>query len=206
MTKFKEICFALAESIALDDNEIANKLHARTANSVSPKEKSIIRGYASGSAVLNKSLMSGSKLGERAQLVHDTIKKHAKPAGMEVHLYSGTGPTDFSALAKKSKDGILHSPAHISASHDKHVADEFAFHGDRTKGKHMIKIHVQPHDKILHISKLSQFPEEKETIIPAGTKLKYSHTEDGHIGDKHLAAGKPIKIHHFTIHSQEDSK
>lgn len=154
---------------------------------------------------LNRNLAKGASLSHEEEKMHHAIIHNVKPAGSEVHLYSGSRH-DFSKMAKNSKDHILHSPAHISATHDKQTAYEFAYNGmvrnkdpssDEKIPLHINHIHVHPDDKILHASGMSKIPEEHESIIPAGTKLKYHHTTN------HTVSKNKIHVHHFTIHSQD---
>lgn len=148
------------------------------------------------SAPLNKHLIRYGKPSPEHEHIHQTIMEKSAPSGHEVHLYSGTG-TDFGHLAEQSKSRILHSHAHISATHDPQVARKFASNSDNMHKMHIVHIHVKPHDKILHVSHHSEEPSEYETIIPAGTKLKY------HGSTNHEKSGsRQITEHHFTIHSQ----
>lgn len=168
---------------------ISHMLHNATASDLSSEASTHIRDYTDDSRELNERLIKGFHPLNQID-VHNTIVKHAKPSGHEVVLHSGTKSIDFSKLAKQSKDGILHSPAHISATHSISVANNFA-RADGESKKQMIHIHVKPTDKILHVSHHSSFGmDEHETIIPAGTKLKYLHSSDE-------------SNHHFEIHSQE---
>ena len=121
---------------------------------------------------------------------HHTIMKHAKPLGKKITLYHGTDH-DFGKAAKDSKGGIIHSPAHLSTSHDHKVSKDF--------GKHVVAIHAGKNDKAVHLDGKGGHDQshEKETVVPAGTKLKHikSHkTSDGYT------------VHHFKIHSHEDHK
>ena len=122
--------------------------------------------------------------------VHHTIHKHAKPLGKKITLYHGSHH-DFGSAAKKSKDGVIHSPAHMSTSHDHKSATEFG-------SGHVVVIHAHKKTKAVHIDgkgSKSAGSSEKETVLPAGTKLKHvkSHkTTDG------------FNVHHFKVHSQDD--
>lgn len=123
--------------------------------------------------------------------VHHTILKHSKPLGKKITLYHGSHH-DFGAAAKKSKDGVVHSPAHMSTSHDHKSATEFG-------SGHVVVIHAHKKTKAVHIDgkgSKSAGSSEKETVLPAGTKLKHvkSHkTKDG------------FNVHHFKVHSQHDN-
>ena len=122
--------------------------------------------------------------------VHHTILKHAKPLGKKITLYHGSDH-DFGKAAKSAKKGIIHSPAHISTSHDHNVSKGF--------GEHIVAIHASAKDKAVYLDgqNSSKRKAEKETVIPAGTKLKHikSHkTSDGYT------------VHHFKIHHQEEHK
>mgnify|MGYP001079217026 CR=1 FL=1 len=122
--------------------------------------------------------------------VHHTINKHSKPLGKKITLYHGSHH-DFGAAAKNSKDGIVHNPAHMSTSHDHKSSKRFG-------SGHMVVIHADRNTKAVHIDgkgSASAGSGEKETVLPAGTKLKHikSHkTSDGY------------NVHHFKVHSQED--
>ena len=123
--------------------------------------------------------------------VHHTIMKHAKPLGKKMTLYHGS-THDFGAAAKKNK-GILHSPAHLSTSHDHKVASEFA---GQSGGRHIVAIHAKKKDKAVYLDGKTKNKGENETVVPAGTKLKHikSHkTSDGHT------------VHHFEVHDQSDT-
>jgi len=120
--------------------------------------------------------------------VHHTILKHAKPLGKKITLYHGSDH-DFGEAAKSAKKGIIHSPAHISTSHDHNVSKGF--------GGHIVAIHASAKDKGVYLDghNSSKRKAEKETVIPSGTKLKHikSHkTSDGYT------------VHHFKIHHQEE--
>lgn len=159
------------------------------ASSVSGKiTKKLIENHKNG-----KAPTEGMSKGEKN--IHETISSLAsKPIGKEVHLYSGVG-FNPSELANKSKDKVIHSPAHISATHEAEIARSFTENHDE---KHIMHIHMKPHDKGFHVGSHSENDHEHETIIPAGTKLKYHNTTQ-HVDDD----GNTHNVHHFTIHSQE---
>ena len=199
------------------DDSLSSKLHKATANDLDDESKKRIKRYTgtskdgdhTGSYSLNKKLSKGGKPRGDDLKMHRAIVDHAKPSGHEFHTFSGTS-RDFSEIAKNSKDGIIHSPAHISVTHSPEVAKDFADQKYFAKDKgvdvdsrrHLIHIHVKPHDKILHVSRHSEHSSEHETIIPAGTKLKYHHSSD-HEGGGSGRFKKTYRVHHFTIHSQE---
>jgi hypothetical protein len=145
---------------------------------------------------LNKDLIEH---GEPKRLIdkrmHEAIMNNASPAKREFHLYSGT-KVDFGKLAKQSNDGILYSPAHISASSALDVAENH-IRKIHDNIHHIVHIHVQKGDPYLHISHLSRYEDEHETVIPSGTKLKYSHSEKR----KRQTREGPMNfhMHHFTI-------
>lgn len=152
-----------------------------------------------GSTSLNYKLVHNHKLDSHEQAMHNAIKNHATPSGHEFHTFSGSS-RDFEHLAKHTKDNIFHAPVHTSTSHDIETAKEFA-HGKaesrEIEQRHLMHIHVKPHDKVLHVASESDHPEEHETIIPSGTKLKYHNSSHETIDNR------KFKVHHFSIHSQE---
>jgi hypothetical protein len=189
--------------------DLAQKLHDSTASELNDHEKDLVKRYTrqtsngnTGSLFLNKNLVKGvplEKLVKRDQETHKMIMEHSKPSGHEVHLFSGTS-RNFENLNKHTKDNIFHFPAHTSLTHHRAVAADFAIDKAMTNNlddAHIMHVHVKPHDKILHVSRVSDMPSEYETILPAGTKLKY------HGSSEHEYNNDNYKVHHFTIHSQE---
>lgn len=185
-------------------------LHLHKLNNISDTDKKYLHDYTRGgdagqfkfSKHLNNALIKNKPMKPFLLKIHNAIKNNAVKSDNEYTLYSGT-KTDFGKLGEQSKDGILYSPAHISATHDLYSAHQFAFNHntdvfDSKKSRHIISVEIKPNDKILHVSRYSDIPEEHETIIPSGTKLKYSHSEDFKDDNNNK-----IKMHHFTIHSQE---
>ena len=151
---------------------------------------------------LNKKLHLGESLSDTHLMTHNAIMKLVKPMDMELHVYSGV-QKDLGELARQSKDHILDHPGHMSVSHNPAVARDFAVRANTgnsmnwTDHAHIAHIHMKPENKGLHVGYISRYPDEYETIIPAGTKLKYSHSTEHKSG-----LYKNIHVHHFTIHSQ----
>ncbi len=131
--------------------------------------------------------------------MHHTIMKHSKPLGKKITLYHGT-QHDFGAAAKKSSKGIVHSPAHLSTSHDHKVASDFAGHESSTFDRHVVAIHANKKDKAVYIDGKTKKGKigsgENESVIPAGTKLK-------HIKSHKTSCGHTL--HHFKIHDQSET-
>jgi len=140
---------------------------------------------------LNRSLASGTEIHPHDKEMHDAIMKHAKPSDHHYSVYSGTNID----AAKVHKAGEVHaSKANISASHDVSMAIDHANKNKKGDVAHINHIEVKPHDKVLFMGRVSKHPMEHETVIPHGTKLKYTHTT--HHSDHE---GNPIDIHHHTI-------
>lgn len=202
--------------IDLHVDKISEKLHS-TQQAPTRSQKKHIFAYTWGegskdnsiSHELNNHLIDNHKnnrpsthgMPSDIKSTHTAISKLTnQPLGHHIHLYSGVGFNPQEA-AEKSKNSILHLPAHISATHDVRIAKTFAeinhdMYSD--SGLHIIHIEAKPADKGYHIGKHSNLHVENETIIPAGTKLKYSHSTTHHDG-----ADNQFHVHHFTIHSQE---
>lgn len=191
-----------------------------------PEEHSHIKAFTTYSGILNKKLIKNHqenkpdhhelshssdpkiKWNTHERSIHEHIKKlGSKPIGKELHVYSGVG-FDPAKAAKASKNNVLHSPAHISTSHDIEIAHEFTReHNTKDdQGKrvdHIMHIHLKATDSGYHIGKKASAPnrDQNETVLPAGTKLKYSHTthhDNGYSDSNHYAA-----VHHFTVHNQD---
>jgi hypothetical protein len=192
------------------DDAVTNILRSKM--NINDEDKKLLKKYTthnvskniSGSLSLNKRLIEGKKLASNQQKMHDAINNNQVPLDNDIHLYSGTSH-DFGKMAKESKDGILVSPAHLSTSHKKNVAIKHLKYVIRDNNWHMIHIHAKPGNKIVHISSVSAFPEEGETIIPSGTKLKYSHSTNHNflIKNKNGNYNQKYQVHHFTIDSQD---
>jgi hypothetical protein len=181
---FKESKLSRFLKIVKIDHKLKN-------NSLSKDDKNIMKNYIKDSSDLNDSLINGHELNDKEKEIHNTILKHSKPLGQKVHLYSGTSK-DFGKMARASKDGIIVSPAHISTTHSFNIAKRFAGMDNenyKENNKHMIHIHTKPTDKGFYVNNFA----EHETILPAGTKLKYSHSTI------HKFKNKNYKIHHFSI-------
>jgi len=158
----------------------------------------------------------------------DHLKTAAKPLGHRVHLYSGVHPSFVKAIkhAEKHTDGVVHSPAHISTTHDVHTAAGFAVHSghDSTQffplnkntdnenvgktTKHMIHVHAEASNKGIHMSGVegNKHAAEAETVLPPGTQLKYSHTTHHYhtvIDSNGDHDHHRIDVHHCTIHKQD---
>jgi len=160
------------------------------------------------------------------------LKTAAKPLGREVHLYSGVHPSFVQAIkhAEKHVDGVVHSPAHISTTHDVHTAAGFAIHSGHENEhvrplnknpdnsntqyvgkttKHMIHVHAKASDKGIHMSGVegNKHAAEAETVLPPATRLKYSHTTHHYHTMPDQGDGDEdhhrIDVHHCTIHKQE---
>lgn len=199
--------------LSKEEHEAITKKLSAHFKDIGKEDKEHIHKYTSGyssrggspiSRDLNKNLKGGKDLTDEQHKIHSAILNNAKPSKHEVHLYSGVrAKKDIDKLLSDTKKGkpIL-SKSHISASHDPKIGYSFTRKGYLGSTGHMIHIHVKPKDKILHVSHLAETPTERETILPAGTKLKYSHT-DTHIGqhpDNPARADEPFHVHHFTVH------
>ena len=134
--------------------------------------------------------------------------RNVKPAKHKVHLFSGDH-RNFEDLAKESKDNILHLPAHTSMTHDWGTAKSFALaKRDSSKRYNIMHIAIAPRDKLIHVAHISHSDHEYESILPAGTNIKYHGTT--HLEIEHATPYENngimhsiIKLHHFTVHSQE---
>jgi hypothetical protein len=194
---------------------ISDKLHSAQKVKPNATQKRHLLHYTGGSYAneengsynINKKLIDNHKNGHEPttgmkgmdKRVHETIAHLSNhPLGHDVHLYSGVGFNPKKA-AQKSKNSIIHLPAHISTSHSTDIASDFA---SQKTGHHIIHIDAKAHHKGYHIGKYSDMDHEHETVIPAGTKLKYSHTTNHSTGNRFTGRVK-LQVHHFTIHSQD---
>ena len=185
------------------------------------KQKEHIENYTDDSDIasyhVNHALIDAHKNGtdpeedmiDEHKEVHRTVSRLASnPLGHKTELYSGVG-FDPKKLLGGSAGSTLHLPAHTSTTHSPLVALQ---HGIRTRprtgpmgmGKtaHMIKITTTPTTKGFHVGDLSSHKNEQETVLPAGTTLKYSHTTMHNVQENPQFPVK-VRLHHFTVQSQK---
>lgn len=154
-------------------------------------ESNSIDKYTSYSRNLNKGLLR-KQISKTAKKTRDRLNKIISkyPLKHELHSYSGVS---FDPR-KHVKKGIMHSPAFMSATHDKYVAHSYAEDYTKKSGNmHIIHFHLKKGDKALHVNKYSHFPEEHETLI-APSKLKYHGTDSYKLHDDNS-----VHIHHMSI-------
>lgn len=160
-----------------------------------------LREYTCGSASLNQSHVDRHLYGTSLDASHEAQTKALLSAsthtvGHEHHLYSGVKNWHPQEAANSSKEGVVSLPAFTSTSTSKSKARSFASRHSSDDKKHILKIHMKPEDRAIHLGSKSSYGQEHESILPAGTKLKYSHTED----DPNDSSS--TMLHHFTVHDQ----
>ena len=185
-------------------NEISKKLHST--NKFSANHEDAIKGYTNdsaggepGSQTVNKPLISGKFSNKTHQ---KNVEDHAKQIDKaidknriqhDVHVYSGTS---FDPAKHMDEKGRLHSPAYISATHSRPVAAGYAQSGGEGYNmRHIIHIHLKKGDPATHVSRVSDFTGEHETIIKRGTTLQHhGHEDHGDSDAEHW-----YRIHHMSI-------
>lgn len=168
--------------------EVEDKLHSATIAQADPTDRRNIREYTYDSSRINHPLLhSLPPILNGLKATHNSIIDASKPTGHHFYVYTGSPSANFADMAKNSKDGILHSPAHISTSLNKSVAVSFS--NPKTETSSVCRINIAPKDRVVYVGKDSHHPHEKELIIPAGTSIKYTHTDNS-------------GTHHFDLHSQ----
>lgn len=125
------------------------------------------------------------------------LKASTHTVGHKHSLYSGVKGWNVEEAAKRSKDGVIHLPAFTSASTDSITARRFT--KESAGGvRHVMKINMKSEDRAVHVgNKTSWKTNERESILPAGTKLKYLKSTE-------LQGGR-VRVHHFDVHSQPTS-
>ena len=182
------------------------------ANPVSKEHSDTLTNYSGGaSGIINKKLIDDYH-GKKPDPDHPHSKEHIQKAiqksvnnldqitrhnriRRQLRVYSGLG---FDPSQHVNSQGHLHMPAFTSTTHDKDVAYSFAQMNHRdglTQAKHILHIHLMPHDNATHISGHSLSPDEHETILPRNTTLKI-HPEPTILSDG-------THVWHSTIHHQD---
>lgn len=243
---FGETGHPLSSAIYGSDIEEVGSLSSELEQKMSSSQHKAFHHYTTQKSVSNKSKSASSHIAEHFLTTHknktdsttvitklkgkdkdcaEHLKTAAKPLGREVHLYSGVHPSFVKAIkhAEKHTDGVVHSPAHISTTHDIHTAARFAVHSghDSTQffplnkntnnenvgktTKHMIHVDAKASDKGIHMSGVegNEHAAEAETVLPPGTQLKYSHTTHHYytvIDSNGDHDHHRIDVHHCTIH------
>ena len=206
----------------MSTGQISDHLHKHYGSHVSDEDSKHIKDYtdSENASSISKSLIQSHRWGhdpvrhlsDHEEHIHDAIQKNAKPSQHEFHLHTGVS-RDLGGAHNdpRNKDGLVHSPAHISATHDLETASHFAHkagNNDRGTVHHMMRIKIKKGDKILHVSRHSDLPEEHETIIPAGTTLKHIKTTLHHHDGSEVEGASPgkkykVAVHHYEIHHQD---
>lgn len=182
MKFFKQLIEETSTKIEYKSDEFAkNHLDSHFKDiSASHPDKNPIMDYISVSKGLNNSLIDGQYPTEDNLETHRAIHRNSRPVGEHLTVYSGSG-INLEEVAKKSKDGIVHLPAHTSTSTSEVVASAFG---------HKNRINLKPDDKGLYVNHLSSLG-EKELILPAKTRLKYHGRDE-------------LDTPTFSVHSQEE--
>ena len=185
-------------------NEISKKLHST--NKFTANHEDAIQGYTNdsaggepGSQTINKPLIKGKFANKTHQ---KNVEDHAKRLDTaidknkikhDVHVYSGTS---FNPMKHMDEKGRLHSPAYISATHSRPVAGGYAQSGGEGYNmRHIMHIHLKKGDPATHVSRVSEFSGEHETLIKRGVTLQHHGHEDHGDSD----AETWYRIHHMTI-------
>lgn len=133
-----------------------------------------------------------------------TLSKHKTPEDMHVYTGAGFSPERFKEKDHKPDQHIkVHLPAYTSTSLHQSQAEVFAkkdpveHKGEYSDHQHMLKIHVPKGSGGLYLGSRSQFPQEKEFVLPRDSKVHVHPKPDIH---QPLGVGKkPIAIWHAHL-------
>jgi hypothetical protein len=134
------------------------------------------------------------------RFIHDLDRHGFVPAKHKFDTYSGVGFNIKNAEpAGKSKQGnpVYHQPTYLSSSIDKNVAKSFAYAPAVNKEAHILHWHHNEHDPVGVVGNDSDFPAEKEVLIPRTESTKDKHHIE-HLGtDKYNDQfGNTVHVHH----------
>lgn len=191
-----------------DPHKIVSQYITSTQPPLSSDEKKAVKAYSFDSRTLNRRLIDNHLTGkpDEERLSPDHAMMHqimkgltSRRFGHSLTVFSGLGfdPQEYAAGSAK---GVIHSPAYISATHNPMIAAAYSkpvysAKGEE-RGRHIAQINIEPDDKAFFVGRNSKVPDEHETIIPAGTSLRYHETEQ-------FNDNGPVNVHHFTIHRQK---
>ena len=184
--------------------------HVKKNHDLNKKQIDRVNLYSNNSKSLSYELIKAHKNKSDLTDYNKTVTHHLdsatnKPIGHETHLYSGLG---FNPAKMTNENGHVHLPAYMSLTHDKTIAHKFALkpHEDAVTAKekkethdiHILHLHMKESDKGLHISHLSEFSKEHETILPRNTTIKVHHEPTVYYHE-----GRKVHIWHAKIEHQD---
>ena len=175
--------------------EISKKLDKTNKFSDNPEHAKAVFKYTTQSGPLNGALIKGKNVKKHeahAKSLDSAIDNNRIPH--DVHVYSGTS---FNPEKHMDENGRLHSPAYISATHSKRVAAGYAQSGGGSSygRRHIVHIHLKKGDPASHVSRISEYGGEHETIIKRGTTLQHHGHEDHYDSNNE----NWFRIHHMSI-------
>jgi len=153
---------------------------------------------------INKALIENRPIPEHLRDTEAGLSSAIRnnPIPRDVDVFSGVS---FDPRKQTNKDGIMTSPAYISASHDKFITSEYVNPIDGVNS-HIMQIHLKAGDPATHVESTTLKPDEFETIIHKGVKLRHMGTETlnddtGGYPGQYSWNQKPqfVHIHHFAV-------
>jgi hypothetical protein len=186
----------------IDDH--MDNLHARHPHT--SKGKFHLNEFTAGSSGITRDLVRHHTEGvplEHEHFVHNLDRHGFVPAKHKFDTYSGVGFNIKNAEpVGKSKQGnpVYHQPTYLSSSIDKHVARSFALTPtarNNSKDAHILHWHHNEHDPVGVVGNDSDYPAEKEVLIPRTESTKDKHHIE-HLGtDKYNDQfGNTVHVHH----------
>ena len=140
---------------------------------------------------------------KHGKFVHDLDKHGFLPAKHKFDTYSGVGFNIKNAEpAGKSKQGnpVYHQPTYLSSSIDKHVANSFALTAARkadSKDAHILHWHHNEDDPVGVVGNHSDYPAEREVLIPRTNSTEAKHHIEHLSTDKYNDQfGNTVHVHH----------
>lgn len=153
-----------------------------------PEEKSAVRDYTEYSKDINYMLIKRNGVPHpNHQNSVDKLDSaiNSNKIKKDMVVYSGVkfNPNDI-----KDENGMIRSPAYISATHNKSLALDYV---PTQRRSHLLAIHLKAGHPAAHISKVSVWPHEGETLIGRNSTFR-------HIGKKRydIGEGRTVTIHH----------
>lgn len=165
-----------------------------------PDEHKIIDDYTSDSSRLNTYNMDRHKTKYLEDRHPVSLEHEIQNRQLDTMLHSRKTPTYLDVFhgatfnpgneASKHPENRLFMPAYTSTSISKKVAKGF---GERQADgyRHLIQFHLNPGNPGGYIAHHSNFPDEKEFLLPKDVSWKIHHTPDEHEDD-----GKHFKVWH----------
>src|ERR1700722_229013 len=179
-------------------DELATRLHKHYGKNVNQHSRTVSTYTAGDSKDINHALWTRHTTGNSEYRnhmpsmidnhignLHDMTTSQKTPEPLTVH-----SKVEYDPREKMNSKGIVHHPAFMSTSIDPKYVKKFRANGDE---HHMLSIDLPKGSPGAYIGGVSEYPEEREFLLPKGQNIKIHRTEN-HF-ERHPVKGHMINYH-----------